>query len=46
VGGGVEVDVVDHWSAVLDANYTKGLGSADDYEAGVLGVGLVYRWDL
>ena len=46
VGGGVEVDITDDWSAVLDANYTKGLGSADDYEAAVLGVGIVYRWDL
>jgi hypothetical protein len=46
VGGGVEVDITNDWAAVLDMNYTKGLGSADDYEAGVLGVGLVYRWDL
>jgi len=46
VGGGVEVDIAEDWAAVLDANYTRGLGSADDYETGVLGVGIVYRWDL
>ena len=46
VGGGVEIDIASDWSAVLDANYTEGLGSADDYEAVVVGVGLVYRWDL
>ena len=45
-GGGVEVDLLDNWSGVLDVNYTKGLGSAEDYRAKVIGFGIVYRWDL
>ena len=46
VGSGGEVDIAEDWAAYFDWTYTKGLGSADDYEADVLGVGIVYRWDL
>lgn len=46
LGGGVEIDIVDNLAGYVDAGYTRGLGSADSYKYGTVGVGVVYRWDL
>jgi hypothetical protein len=46
LGGGFEVGIDDGFSAIVYAAYQKGLGSTNDYESRILGVGLQYRWGL
>ncbi len=46
VGGGVEVGITEDVSAIVFGNYLWGLGSANDYEYGTVGLGLQYKWDL
>jgi opacity protein-like surface antigen len=46
LGGGIEVDLMDNLAGFIDAGWTEGLGSANSYQYGSVGVGVVYRWDL
>jgi opacity protein-like surface antigen len=45
VGGGIELELTDDVSGLVYGHYHKGLGSADDYEWGTVGVGLQYHWN-
>jgi hypothetical protein len=46
IGGGVEVDIMKDLSGYINAGWTNGLGSADSFKYGTVGVGLIYRWDI
>ncbi len=45
-GLGVEVGITEDISGIVYGSYLWGLGSADDYEWGSIGLGLEYRWGL
>ncbi len=46
LGLGAEIEVIEQLSAVADVTYTRGFGSADDYEYTTIGIGVLYRWDI
>ena len=46
LGIGAEIDVMENISAVTDVRFTRGFGSADDYEYTTVGIGVLYRWDI
>jgi hypothetical protein len=46
IGGGLEVDIMENLSGYIDAGWTNGLGSANSFKYGTLGLGVVYRWDI
>ena len=46
LGGGVEIDLIDRLSGYVDGGWTNGLGSANSFKYGTVGVGVVYRWDI
>lgn len=46
LGIGAEIDIIEHISAVTDVMYTRGFGSAEDYEYTTVGIGVLYRWDI
>jgi hypothetical protein len=46
LGLGAEVGITETLSAVVYSSYLWGLGSADDYNWGTVGVGLQYEWGL
>ena len=45
-GGGLQIEITEEIGLLWYAKYNRGLGSADDFESVVHGVGLQYSWGL
>ena len=45
-GGGLEIAITEQLALLWYAKYMQGLGSADDYESVVQGIGLQFSWGL